>query len=236
MKVLIVDDEALARRSVARHLRSELPDASPREAEDGVAALEIARTWSPDLMFLDVEMPELSGIDVLRLLPTPRPKVIFVTAHAQFAVDAFAHNACDYLVKPFTADRFRAALTRALGELENDARLLALERSLGDRLERLALRYRDRVDVVPISTVGCFVSRGHYTYVYAGEREYLTELTLVHLEERLDPERFARSHRSVILRLDQVVEVSDKEVTLRGGMRVPLARRCRTPLLKLLGR
>lgn len=120
----------LARRSVARQLGLMLPGAAVREARDGFEALELVAGLRPGLLFLDVEMPELTGLDVLRQLPEPRPKIVFVTAYERYAVDAFAENACDYLVKPFTPERFAAAVGRALAQLDAEEELRALERSL----------------------------------------------------------------------------------------------------------
>ena len=236
LRVLVVDDEPLARRSVLRHLRAVRPDAAAREAADGFAALEAVRDQEPDLVFLDVEMPELSGFDVLRQLPPPRPKIVFATAYAHFAVRAFEENACDYLVKPFTLDRFRAALERALSQLDSDARLAALEKSLdasGERLTRLVLRTGDRLDVVPVDDVACFVSQGHLTYVHAGRREFITELSLQHLEQRLDPGAFLRVHRRALVRLSRIVRIHDRTpatVELDNGLVLPVSRRSRAAL------
>ncbi len=236
-RVLIVDDEALARRAVARQVAVVLPDADVHEARDGFEALALVAERAPTLIFLDVEMPELSGLDVLRQLPAPRPLVVFVTAYEQFAVRAFEENACDYLVKPFTAARFAQAVARATSELDTDRRLRALERSLagaGEHLTRLAVRTGARVDVVAIADVSCFVSKGHYTYVHAGAREHLTELSLVHLEERVDPSRFVRVHRNALVNVNRVVRVVDGAVELDVGLRVPVSRRCRAALLARL--
>lgn len=242
LRVLVVDDEPLARRSIIRHLRVARPEAQIREAGDGFAALEALRESSAHLVFLDVEMPEMSGLDVLRQLPRPRPKIIFATAYQHFAVQAFEENACDYLVKPFTPERLWAALERALDELDTDAKLGGLERSLassGDRLERLALRSGQRLEVVSLEEVTCFVSQGHLTYVHAGRRELITELSLQHLEERIDPAAFVRVHRSAIVRLSRIVRVRDQmpaSVELDNGMTVPLSRRSRAILrARLLG-
>jgi two-component system LytT family response regulator len=237
-RVLVVDDEPLGRRAVLRQLAAVLPDAQVREACDGFEALELVASFAPSLVFLDVEMPELTGLDVLRQLTTPRPKVVFVTAYQEFALHAFEENACDYLVKPFTAERFAAAVTRARAEIATETRLRALEQSLagrGDYLQRLALRLGARVDVIAMSSVSCLVSRGHYTYVWSEGREYITELTLVHLEERLDPAAFLRVHRSAIVNEAMIVRVDDTSVELRDGQRVPLSRRNRAAVLARLG-
>ncbi|MBX7083978.1 MAG: LytTR family DNA-binding domain-containing protein [Nannocystaceae bacterium] len=240
IRILVVDDEPLGRRAVTRQLAAQFPHAAVHEARDGFEALEQVRTLQPQLLFLDIEMPELDGFDVLRQLPLPRPKVVFVTAFEQFALQAFEANACDYLVKPFTPERFAATCARVRTALDVDARLAALERSLagnGGHLVRLALKLAGRVDVVAVDRVACFISRDHYTYIHADGREYISELSLVHLEERLDPARFCRVHRSAIVNLAHVVRVGEgaaAEVELDDGQRVPLSRRNRAALLARL--
>jgi two-component system LytT family response regulator len=240
-RILIVDDEALGRRSVQRQVAVVFPGALVREARDGCEALELVTSFAPTLMFLDVDMPELSGIDVLRQLCPPRPKVIFVTAFEHFALAAFEHNACDYLVKPFTPERFVAAAERASAELDADARLRGLERSLakaGRHLDRLALRSGSRVDVVALADVSCLTSEGHYSYLHARGKQYLSELTLVHFEEQLDPALFVRVHRKALINLAHVtrfVDSREPSVELADGMRVPVSRRNRRALLERLG-
>jgi two-component system, LytTR family, response regulator len=236
-RILIVDDEHLGRRSVARQVEVVFPGASVREARDGLEALALIDEFSPTLVFLDVEMPELSGLDVLRQLRQPRPKVIFVTAFEHFALGAFEQNACDYLVKPFTPERFALAAERARKELENDRRLSALEESLqssGSYLTRLALRLGSRTDVVNLADVSCLVSEGHYTYLHAPGRQYISELSLVHLEKRLDPNAFLRAHRNALVNLSAIVRLSqgaELVAELKDGMRVPVSRRNRRALL-----
>jgi two-component system LytT family response regulator len=236
--VLIVDDEPLGRRAVARQLTAVLPHAEVREARDGFEALERVAAFAPSLVFLDVEMPELTGLDVLRQLPPPRPKVVFVTAYQEFALRAFEENACDYLVKPFTPERFAAAVARAAAELDAETRLAALERALavaGEYMTRIAVRLGSRIDVVAIADVSSLSSRGHYTYLRAGEREHISELSLVHFEERLDPRIFLRVHRRAIVNQTMIARVGDTSIELRDGQRLPLSRRNRAAVLARLG-
>ncbi|MFO0552519.1 MAG: LytTR family transcriptional regulator DNA-binding domain-containing protein [Polyangiaceae bacterium] len=232
-RILVVDDEPLGRRSVLRQVAVVFPEAVVREACDGFEALAVAAELAPTLVFLDVDMPECSGFDVLSQLPEPRPRIVFVTAFEHFALRAFEANACDYLVKPFTPERFAAAARRAQSELQADRRLRELERSLaraGQGMQRIAIRTGARVELVELDAVSCLVSKGHYTYLYTGGREHLTELTLVHLEERLDPTRFVRVHRSAIVQwssVARIIEGSEPWIELADGMRVPLSRRNR---------
>lgn len=232
-RILVVDDEPLGRRSVLREVAAVFPGAIVVEASDGFEALDAVRELCPTLMFLDVDMPECSGFDVLAQLPEPRPRVVFVTAFEHFALRAFEENACDYLVKPFTKERFAAAAARVKAELETDRRLRALERSLasaGTFMSRIAIRTGPRVDLVPIDAVRCLLSRDHYTYLYADGREHLSELSLIHIEERLDPARFVRVHRNAIVQWSFVARVGEGPepwLELSDGMRVPVSRRNR---------
>jgi two-component system LytT family response regulator len=236
--VLIVDDEPLGRRSVRRQLATVLAGAVVEEVPDACAALLAIAARPFALIFLDVEMPELSGLDLLRQLPQPRPKVIFVTAFSHFAVQAFEENACDYLVKPFTPERFAQAIARAFAELDSEARLDALERSLehaGQRLERLALRRGDVVDIVAVRDIVGLVSEAHYTYVHSAGREYLSDLSLQHFWARLDPSVFLRVHRRAIVNITRVVRLRDSgEIELEGGLRVQVSRRNKPALLAAL--
>jgi two-component system, LytTR family, response regulator len=237
MRILVVDDEPLARRAVIRAVNELVPDAILEEACDGVEALALVKDRSPDVVFLDVEMPELTGLDVLRHIPEPRPKIIFVTAFAQFAVDAFEHDACDYVVKPFTTERLASSLHRARSEIAGEQRLRALERSLasaGNHLERLALRIGTRVEIIATADVACFSSKEHYTHVHVGARELLCDLSLAHLEERLDPARFARIHRNALVNLARVVRVGADDCLLDNGMIIAVSRRSRSALLARL--
>jgi two-component system LytT family response regulator len=238
--VLVVDDERLARSSVVRHLASLLPDARVHEARDGVEALEKIASCAPDIVLLDVEMPELSGLDVLRHLAPPRPKIVFVTAYAHFAAQAFEQNACDYLVKPFTAERFGGAMRRAIAELDVEAKLAGLEGTLaraGRYLERLALPSLGKIDVVRADRIECLRSEGRHTYVHADGREHVSELSLLHFEGRLDPAAFVRVHRTALVSLAHVarvhLDVDPPSVELRSGMRLTISRRHRAALRDL---
>jgi two-component system LytT family response regulator len=163
--------------------------------------------------------------------------VIFVTAYEHFALGAFEQNACDYLVKPFTPERFERAAERARKEVENDERLRGLEQTLqssGSYLTRLALRLGSRTDVVNLGDVSCLLSEGHYTYLHALGRQYISELSLVHLEKRLDPQMFARAHRNALVNLNAIVRLSQGDegvAELKDGMRIPVSRRNRRALL-----
>jgi two-component system LytT family response regulator len=231
IEILVVDDEALARSAVVRQLGVALPDARVREARDGFDALDRIAETRPDLLFLDVEMPELSGLDLLRQIAEPRPRVIFVTAHDHFAVRAFEDQALDYLVKPFTPERFARAVDRAMVAIDGEQKLRAVEQ----RIDRLALRRGATLEVVPTDAIVSLVSEDHYTHVHANGHAYLTELSLQHFEARLDPARFVRAHRNAIVNVGHVSRLMMDEVVMDDGAAIAVSRRCRPALMAALG-
>ena len=230
VRVLIVDDEPLARQRLEDLLRDEPDVTIVATADSGVAAVEAIRTLQPDLVFLDVQMPGKTGLDVVREIgPGDMPPTIFVTAYDRYALQAFDLAAVDYLVKPFDDERFEQAFRRArrmialeeMGELRE--RLLAV---LGGApgsastpmppndgsspvrgpayLERIAVEMRGKVRVVPVSQIEYITASGPYVEIHTPERAYLIREAIHHLEERLDPETFLRIHRSIIVRVDLI--------------------------------
>lgn len=243
-RVLIVDDEELARQRVARYVRA-AGEFSIAEADSGPAAVEAIRAFRPDVVFLDVEMPGMTGFEVLAQFEERPFKVVFETAYDEFAVRAFEEEACDYLLKPFTRERLVEALDRALARAEGEARLRALEARLAVRegpLRRLAVKQGGRLRVAAEEEVACFVSRDHVTCVYfADGREGVCELSLARLEERLDPAVFARLHRNSIVRAGALASLATDRggvlwAELSNGMRLPVARSRRRAAKALIRR
>lgn len=231
MRVLIVDDEPLVRVGVrhacARHADIEVVG----EAGDGVAALEQIAALAPDALFLDVQMPGLTGVEVLAALPpAQRPAVVFVTAYDEHAVRAFELNALDYLLKPFDDARFDAAVQRLRERLDGEResavadRLDAVVRELrgGAWADRVLATIGSRVFVIPTADISWLEAADNYVRVHAGERSGLLRETLASLEQRLDPARFLRVHRSAIVNLERISELrprtnGDYEVRLSDG-------------------
>lgn len=203
---LIVDDEPIARAGLRRMLGGIDWVDCVGEAANGPAALEAIAAQKPELVFLDIQMPGLSGIDVMRLL-VPPPYVVFTTAHAEHAVSAFELGAIDYLLKPFGSERLQASLERvraALGE-PRGALLDRLGEALSRRpMSRLFVRTGRNIVPVAVSTIGWFEAVGDYVAAHAGATQHLLHLSLNRLEERLDPQLFARIHRTHIVNLDHV--------------------------------
>ncbi len=264
LNVLVVDDEPLNRLRLQDLLQREHGIASIRTANDGVQAIEAIRADRPDLVFLDVQMPGKTGLDVVREIgPAVMPATIFVTAFDQYAVEAFAVAAVDYLVKPFDDERFEEAFRRArkaiaahdMGQLRE--RLLAMLQH-GDRapaptapaaapsaanspyLERFAVEVRGVVRPVLAKQVDYITAAGPYAELHVAGRTHVIRETMQALEERLDPSQFLRVHRSIIVRLD-LVEALEREaggdgvLVLKGGVRLRVSRTRREAVERWLG-
>ena len=245
IRALIVDDEPLARRGI-RQLLDREPDVSVvGEARNGRDALRALRTLNPDLVFLDVQMPEIDGFGVLRAFgPERMPAVIFVTAFDAFAVRAFDAHAIDYLVKPVREARFAEAVQRVRERMRSDD-AVALSRQLSallaasdaPRTESKPVSHRIVVPtsngdlVLDDSEIDWIEADDYYAAVHAGGRRHLIRESLASLETRLDGTRFVRAHRSAIINLDRVRELrgdaGECVVVLRDGTRVPVSRRRR---------
>lgn len=257
LRVLVVDDEPLARQRLLDLLAAEPGVTVAGEAASGREAVEMIRSLAPDLVFLDVQMPGLTGLDVVREIgPEAMPATVFVTAYDQHAVPAFELAALDYLLKPFEDERFRQALGRAREAIrlrQVDAlqgRLLALLQGRASSepapppapqyLERIAVEMRGQVRVVPVERIDYVTSDGPYAELHAGGETYVIREQMQVLEERLDPARFVRIHRSTIVQLDRVEALlvapgGDYAVRLHDGTRLRVSRGRRDDLAARLG-
>lgn len=238
LRALIVDDEAVARRRIRRLLAAERDIVLVGECGDGASALKAIVSDKPHIVFLDVQMPELDGFEVvLALAPEELPGVVFVTAFDRYALRAFDVHAVDYLLKPFTRDRFQTALSRARARLgaprtaltDHLAPLLDDVRATRPHSPRVAVRTGDRFVVIEWDQVDWVEAADNYLTLHVGPREHLLRQTLAALEQQLDPERFVRVHRSSIVQVDRITELrpvshGDAEVVLRNGTRLTVSR------------
>jgi two-component system LytT family response regulator len=216
IRALIVDDEPLARKRVAQFLAGEPGIEVVGECSDGVEAVHAVEELRPELVFLDVQMPEMDGFDVVAALGERMPTVIFATAFDEFALRAFNANAVDYLLKPFNAERFHAAVERARDRIgRGDQAALARQmRSLLDTLqpgrrypERLVVRVGPKIVFVRVADVDWVASEANYVRLHVGGRSYLLRETLSSLVERLSPEDFIRIHRSTVVNVNRIKEI-----------------------------
>lgn len=266
LRVLVVDDEAPARQRILDLLERDRTVRVVGTANNGESAIAAIRELDPDLVFLDVQMPGKTGLEVMRAIGADAmPLTIFVTAYDQYALTAFDVAAVDYLVKPFDDERFEQALARARRQValekvdqlagrlrtllgEGDAPPAATEpaaaatggAATGGYLERIAVDMRGQVKIVPVKQIDYIEASGPYAELHVGDRTYLVRERMQTLEERLDPARFLRIHRSVIVRLELVESLlkgagGDYAVQLKGGARLKVSRSRYEELAQMLG-
>ncbi len=242
IRALVVDDEPLARDMIREMLASDSDVEIVAECANGREAVAAIKSAQPDIVFLDIQMPELGGFEVLESLdPETTPYIIFVTAYDQYAVRAFEVHAFDYLLKPFDQERFNAAWDRVKAQIkleqsgERDRHILALLEELksGPRhLERLVIKNGGRVFFLNVQDVHCIESEGNYVRVYDNQKGYLLRETISSLEEQLDPKQFRRIHRSAIVKIDRIKEMQpwfhgEYRIIMENGKELTLSRNYR---------
>jgi len=236
MRILIVDDERPARDKLRRMLAQEAGVDAIDEARDGVEALEKVASFAPDAIFLDVQMPEVSGLEVAASLPQPAPLVVFATAFDEYAVPAFDANAIDYLLKPFDAVRLERAMQRLRERLA--ARAAQLERvpgsAIGLPLRQLLVSERSGTRVVPVADIQWIETADNYVVLHTHQGAPLLRQTLTDLLDNLGGD-FVRCHRRAAVRL-AVVEKIDQQgrLILRNGAEVPLGRIYKASIVEAL--
>jgi two-component system LytT family response regulator len=244
LRVLIADDERLARQRLEDLLVHEANVEIVGQADNGLTTIAAIQELEPDLVFLDIQMPGKTGLEVVREIGADEmPPVIFTTAY-DHAVAAFDLAAIDYLIKPFDDERFEKAFRRArkMIELHQVSKLSEELRALlgvsggqsgpaekGQYLERIAVEMRGQVRVVPVKQIDYLIASGPYAELYVGDKRYLIRERMQTLEERLDPSRFFRIHRSAIVRLDLIETLirnpgGDYAVQLKGGVKLKVSR------------
>jgi two-component system LytT family response regulator len=248
MRVLIAEDEPLARDRLRTLLQDHNDVEIAAECADGRSAVDAIRDHEPDLVFLDVSMPELNGFEVIQEIGAAEmPPVIFVTAFDHYAVQAFDAHAVDYVLKPFDEDRFRTAVERGRDALRKrtngalDQRLSDLLQGLArpSYLERLAVKSGGKIIFLKTNEVQWIAAEGNYARLHAGKRSYLMRETMSNLESKLDPDRFIRIHRSTIVSTDAIAELEplfqgDYVVVLRDGTRLTSSRGYRSNLQEFM--
>jgi two-component system LytT family response regulator len=239
----------LARKRIRRYLSKDSEIEIVAECSNGREAIEAIREHQPQLVFMDVQMPETDGFDVLEAVSSEHPPTfIFVTAHDQFALRAFEVNAFDYLLKPFSEERLAATLERAKQQIHKlnlpaDDRLLTLLSELkGDNqyLTRITVKERGKIIFVPIDEIDFIEAQGNYLELDRGECSHLIRMRLHQLEAKLNPDKFVRIHRSTIVNIDRIREMhplfnGDQTVIMQSGKKLTMTRNYRDKLKFLLG-
>ena len=250
VKVLIVDDEPLARERLRQLLAGDERAEIVGECADGKSALNAIRDQAPDVVFMDVQMPELDGFEVVsRIDPGKMPRIVFVTAHDKFALKAFEIHAIDYLLKPFDRERFQVALQRAIEAVSNNAggdmaeKIAALlaEAQPAPHPDRIAVKSTGRIVFVRAEEIDWIEAADNYANLHVGVDSHLLRETMSSLEKRLSPAKFIRISRSTIVQIDRIKELQplfhgDYAVILRDGTKLTLTRNYRDQLEHLLGK
>ena len=251
IRVLVADDEAPARQRVIDLLRRDPQIGAIMEAADGEAAVEVIQKQQPELVFLDVQMPELDGLGVIDAIgATEMPLTVFVTAYDQHAIRAFEANALDYLLKPFSDERFEATMSRVKSRLD--------ERSISEfgqrimkmvanapaaperRLDRLVVKSGGTTRFIRVVDIDWIEAAGVYVTLHVGGKELLYRAALNDLAEKLDPRRFVRVHRSALVNIESIIQLEpishgEFEAVIRNGSRARVSRTYRALLEKRLG-
>ncbi len=249
IRAVVADDEVLARQKLRQLLREDRDIEIVGESATAIETIELVRAANPELLFLDIQMPGMDGFDVLDALSaqieSPAPRIIFTTAYDQYAVRAFEVNAVDYLLKPFTLERLRAAIQRVhelpqSRQQDNNSGNSA-KSTVNSYTNRIVFKSRGRILFLPVSDIRWIGAEGNYVRLSTATESHLLRETMAHLEERLDPRGFLRVHRSFIVNLKYVKEVrregnGDSVVVMDSGQKVALGRSYRASLNQQLHR
>jgi two-component system, LytTR family, response regulator len=244
IRVMIVDDEELARAVIKEMLEAHADIEVAAECANGFETVKAFEECKPDLIYLDVQMPKLDGFEVLELIG-PGVPVIFVTAYDAYAMKAFEVHAVDYLLKPFSAERFEAALDRARQRLSQSikmpmpAELSAAARAPAQYIDRIVIKDGARVHIVAVSQVDYLEAQDDYVAVHSLGKKYLKQQTISSLEEALDPNRFVRIHRSYIVNLEKIAKIEpytkdSRLAILQDGAKLPVSQNGYARLTRLL--
>lgn len=216
VRAIILEDEELARQITKKFLEA-YPDIElVAECADGFEGIKAIQQYKPHLLFLDIKMPKLDGFEVLELIDW-KPEVIFTTAHDEFAIKAFEQNAVDYLMKPFSKERFKSAVDKALSRIEAGNKAVpvkideAREQINSENLNRIVIRNGSNIKILPIESVLYIEAQDDYVMIYSTEGRFLKQQTMKFYENCLDPSDFIRIHRSYIIRIDQIKQIEPYE-------------------------
>jgi two-component system, LytTR family, response regulator len=248
VRAIVVDDEELARQLLREYLRDAGGVEVVAECANGFEAVKAIAENKPDLVFLDVQMPKLDGFEVLELID-PSIAVIFVTAYDQYAMRAFDANAVDYLLKPFSSDRFRKAIDRVKQRLGNPTpsspkigapELSAAARSPEQRLERIVVKDGTKVHIIPIAKLDYVEAQDDYIALRSDKKNYLKQQTISSIETQLDAKKFVRIHRSYIVNLERIARIEpytkdSRVAVLNDGTQLPVSRSGHAKLKEMLG-
>jgi two-component system, LytTR family, response regulator len=243
IKTILIDDEPLA-RSIVKEYLADYPDMEVvQECNDGFEGVKAIATHQPDLIFLDIQMPKINGFEMLELIEDP-PAVIFTTAFDEFAMKAFEAHAIDYLLKPYSKDRFKKAISKwkISRQMENTK---STEELLGDIVQpeeknRIVVKKGSNIVILPVNTIHYLEAFDDYVKIHTKDGFYLKKKTMAHFERALDTAQFVRIHRSYLLNLQELTRIEPLEkdnhvALLKSGARVPLSQAGYSKLKEVLG-
>jgi two-component system LytT family response regulator len=232
---IIIDDEKLARDIIKKYLKGFKQIEILAECSNGFEGIKSINEMKPDLIFLDIQMPKITGFEMLELLDE-KPVIIFTTAYDQYALKAFEYSAIDYLLKPFSEDRFREAVEKAAEKLSNKNKFVKevtkLEMHLAEKeekLERVVVKSGAKISIVPVDKINYLEAQDDYVMLYTDEGKFLKQKTMKYFEDHLEPSDFIRIHRSYIVRLIKIkqLELFEKEsyrAILTDGKSLPVSK------------
>ncbi|PKQ63874.1 DNA-binding response regulator [Labilibaculum filiforme] len=235
IKAIIIDDESLARDLVRAYLGAYQEIKIVGEYSDGFQGLKAINDLQPDLVFLDVQMPKLTGFEMLELLDKPC-NIVFTTAYNEYAIKAFEHNAIDYLLKPFSNERFNDAVSKVKDRISNSVKsedqiekIKSHNDSSDELLTRVVVKSRNKIDVLAIDKIKYFEAQDDYVMIYTNEGKYLKQKTMKYFEKHLDSNEFCRIHRTYLVKIDQIAQLQPYEkdhwiVILKSGESLKVSR------------
>ncbi|HMG82350.1 MAG TPA: response regulator [Ferruginibacter sp.] len=243
MKVIIIDDEPLARMIVEECLQTYKGVDIVATCGDGFEGLKAIQQYQPDLIFLDVQMPKITGFEMLELVDQP-VSIIFTTAYDEYAIKAFEANAVDYLLKPFSNERFDKAIQKFLDQQsvgnKTPEQLLQIASNLPTQNNRVVVKNGNKIKIIPATDIVYLEAADDYVKIYTKEGGFLKNKTMNYFEETLDPALFVRTHRSYIINVQEVTRIDQNEkdshiALLRSGVKIPVSRNGYTKLKIVLG-
>ena len=245
IKALIIDDEPLARLIVKEYLQKHPDIEMVQECNDGFEGLKAIQSVQPDLIFLDIQMPKINGFEMLELIDKP-PAVIFTTAFDEFAIKAFENHATDYLLKPFSQDRFDKAIQKWMEQQNNNSKakqtqnLLESVSQTPPQNQRIVVKMGSRIKIIPVEEVFYLEAADDYVKIHTKEGSFLKNKTMSHFESILDVQQFVRTHRSYIVNITQVTRIDPYEkesyvALLKSGAKVPVSKSGYGKLRQVLG-
>ncbi|MEO1051766.1 MAG: LytTR family transcriptional regulator DNA-binding domain-containing protein [Bacteroidota bacterium] len=235
IRTVIIDDEPLARDIIKTYLKNHSDIDIMRECEDGFQGIKAINELNPDLVFLDIQMPKITGFEMLELLEKT-PVIIFSTAYDQYAIKAFEANATDYLLKPYAQTRFDEALQKAREKLNNKSRpvedakeLVEKVRENYEELDRIVVKVGHKIHILPIESIHYFEAQDDYVAMHTAEQKFLKQMTMKYLESHLSSDQFVRIHRSYIVAVNEIARLEHYEkdsymAILKDGKQLSVSR------------